>query len=120
MRLEDRLSGFPTHLSVSRGAVTYTLVPWEVIACRFPRQALSPRVNTAGDADCRVQFGMILRGLTTFVGTSELVAVAVSDVPAAELVGAVGRVVMVPPSVREPNRVILNQLLSVEVVGRTV
>ena len=32
-RREGRLSGFPTRLSVFRGAVTSTPVPWRVIAC---------------------------------------------------------------------------------------
>lgn len=52
---EGRLSGVPTRRSVSCGTVTSAPILWRVIACRFPRQALSPRVDATGDVRRRRQ-----------------------------------------------------------------
>jgi len=57
---------------VSRGAVTGTPVPWRVIARRFQRQALSPRVETVSDVNRRVQICLIRRHPTAVVGATKL------------------------------------------------
>ena len=61
VRREGRLSGSPARLLVSRGVVTSTPVPFRVIACWFPRQALSPPRRPAMWAAVRLRRDLAAR-----------------------------------------------------------
>ncbi len=71
VRREGHLSGVSTRRPVFHGGVTATPVPWRVIACRFPSQALSPRVEATGNVGRRVDICLILSHPTLVVRTSE-------------------------------------------------
>ena len=56
----------------SCGTVKGAPVPWRVIALRFPRNALSPRVNATGDVRRRVNICLKLRDVAVVVCTLKL------------------------------------------------
>ena len=64
-RRESHLRVFLARLSVGRGAVTGTPIPRRVIACRFQRHALSPRVSPLCNVDCAV-YTVSRRNTTAF------------------------------------------------------
>lgn len=73
--LEDRkrrLSGLPTRRAVSCGGVTTAPILRRVIAFRFPRNALSPRVNATCNVRTCVNICLILRDPTLRIRTLEL------------------------------------------------